>query len=142
MFTSDQCGAWSDGCWKDPGFDALYEEQRTTMDRDERRQVVFEAQQYVYDQIPGVVLAYPGWLQAYRTDRFTGWVPAPGPHGYLTPSYNYDSLVELRAVSAEAAEASGTVGVPGWIWVVGIALLGSVAWIVVRRGRKGEVEEG
>jgi peptide/nickel transport system substrate-binding protein len=142
VFTSDQCGAWSDGCWKDPGFDALYDEQRTTMDRDERQQVVFEAQQYVYDQIPGVVLAYPGWLQAYRTDRFTGWVPAPGPHGYLTPAYNYDSLVELRAVNAEAAAASGTVGVPGWIWVAGIAVLGLLALIVVRRSRREDLDEG
>ena len=72
VFTSDQCGAWSDGCWQDPGFDALYEEQGATFDREQRQQVVFEAQEYVYDQIPGVVLAYPGWLQAYRTDRFDG----------------------------------------------------------------------
>ena len=108
----------------------------------QRQQVVFEAQQYVYDQIPGVVLAYPGWLQAYRTDRFTGWVPAPGPHGYLTPAYNYDSFVELRAVSAEAAAASGTVGVPGWIWVAGIAVLGLLALIVVRRSRREDVDEG
>ncbi len=28
VFTSEQCGAWSDGCWQDPTFDALYEEQR------------------------------------------------------------------------------------------------------------------
>ena len=112
VFTSDQCGAWSDGCWQDPGFDALYEEQGATFDREQRRQVVFEAQEYVYDQIPGVVLAYPGWLQAYRTDRFEGWVPAPGADGYLLPGYNYDSLVELRSVSASAVE-TGSVGDAG-----------------------------
>ena len=31
VFTSDQCGSWSDGCWKDPEFDALYEEQRNVV---------------------------------------------------------------------------------------------------------------
>ena len=53
VFTSDQCGSWSDGCWKDPEFDALYEQQGAMMDRDERQQVVFDAQRRVYDQIPG-----------------------------------------------------------------------------------------
>ena len=37
VFTSDQCGAWSDGCWQDPTFDALYEEQRKTFDREADR---------------------------------------------------------------------------------------------------------
>jgi peptide/nickel transport system substrate-binding protein len=141
VFTSDQCGSWSDGCWKDPGFDALYEEQRTTLDREDRRQVVFDAQQYVYDQIPGIVLAYPGWLQAYRTDRFTGWVPAPGADGYLLPGYNYDSLVELRAVSASAAAETGRVGVPGWIWLVGIAGVVVAGSVIVLRGRREDADE-
>ena len=140
VFTSDQCGAWSDGCWQDPGFDALYVEQGETFDREQRRQVVFEAQEYVYDQIPGVVLAYPGWLQAYRTDRFEGWVPAPGADGYLLPGYNYDSLVELRSVSASAIE-TGSVGMPGWIWIAGFAAVGLVTLVVVRRGRRGEEDE-
>ena len=141
VFTSDQCGSWSDGCWKDPEFDALYEQQGALMDRDERQQVVFEAQRRVYDQIPGVVLAYPGSLQAYRTDRLTGWVPHPGPDGYLLPSYNYDSLVELRALSAESAADTGSVGVPGWIWLVGFAVVGSLALVVFRRRRGDTLDE-
>jgi peptide/nickel transport system substrate-binding protein len=142
VFTSDQCGSWSDGCWQDPGFDELYEQQRNTLDRNDRQQVVFDAQKYVYDQIPGVVLAYPGWLQAYRTDRFAGWVPAPGANGYLLPGYNYDSLVELHAVSESAAAESGSVGVPGWIWVVGVAMIIGLVFVMVRRGRHEDVEEG
>lgn len=141
VFTSDQCGAWSDGCWKDPDFDALYEEQGKTLDRNERQQLVFEAQQLAYDEIPSVVLAYPGWLTAYRTDRVTGWVPAPGADGYLLPAYNYDSLVALRAVSAEAAADTGSVGVPGWIWLVGIAVIALAAVVIIRRGRGSEADE-
>ena len=142
VFTSEQCGAWSDGCWKDPVFDALYEEQRTVFDRAERQELVFEAQRRAYEQVPSVVLAYPGWLQAYRSDRFTGWVPAPGADGYLMPGYNYDSLVELRSVSESvAASSGGSSGIPGWIWLV--AGVGIVAVIVVfsRRGRRRELDE-
>jgi len=142
VFTSEQCGAWSDGCWKDPTFDALYEEQRAEFDRAARQELVFEAQRRAYEQVPSVVLAYPGWLQAYRSDRFTGWVPAPGADGYLMPGYNYDSVVALRSVSESvAASSGGSSGIPGWIWLV--AGVGLVAVIVVlsRRGRRRELDE-
>ena len=52
VFTSDQCGSWSDGCWKDPKFDAMYERQNTIMDPAERLKVIQEAQRYEYEQIP------------------------------------------------------------------------------------------
>ena len=45
--------------------------------------------------------------QAYRNDRFTGWVPAPGANGYLLPGYNYDSLIELRPVDGSVAGRLG-----------------------------------
>ena len=78
VFTTDQCGDWSDGCWSDPTFDALYQQQRTILDRDERLKVVHEAQREEYEQVPGVVLAYPGWVQAYRSDRFGAGSPHRG----------------------------------------------------------------
>jgi peptide/nickel transport system substrate-binding protein len=141
VFTSDQCGSWSDGCWKDPEFDALYEEQRHVFDRADRQVVVKEAQQRVYDEIPGVVLAYPGWLQAYRNDRFTGWVPAPGANGYLLPGYNYDSLIELRPMNDSVAGGSGSGGVPGWLWLAVIGVIAVAGVALARRGRRRELDE-
>jgi peptide/nickel transport system substrate-binding protein len=141
VFTSDQCGAWSDGCWKDPTFDELYEEQRSIFDRAERQEVVFEAQRRVYEQMPGVVLAYPGWLQAYRNDRFEGWVPAPGANGYLLPGYNYDSVVELRPVSASAGGSAPSTGVPGWIWLVAVGAVVVLVVVMIRRGRRRSLDE-
>ena len=143
VFTSDQCGNWSDGCFADEEFDALYEEQRATFDREERQQLVFEAQQRLYDQIPGVVLAYPGWLQAYRTDRFEGWTPAPGEQGYLLPGYNYESVLTARpvagAATAQAASSGG--GIPAWIWIAAIVVIAGVAVVLSRRNRARELDE-
>jgi len=142
VFTSEQCGSWSDGCWKDPTFDSLYEEQRMTFDREARQEIVFEAQRRAYEQIPGMVLAYPGSLQAYRNDRFTGWVPNPGEDGYLLPGYNYDSLVSLRAVDESVASTSGgSSGIPGWVWLLGAAALVAVIVVMSRRGRRRELDE-
>jgi peptide/nickel transport system substrate-binding protein len=131
VFTSGQCGGYSDGCWADPAYDALYQEQRTIMDRDQRLEVVQEAQRYLYDQLPGIVLAYPGWLQAYRTDRFTGYVPAPGPDGYLLPGYNYDSYVELRPVAVASGTTPAPVGPPPWVWgaLLGLLAVFLFAWL-------------
>ena len=141
VFTSDQCGSWSDGCWKDTTFDALYEEQGREFDRDTRRQIVFEAQRRAYEQVPGVVLAYPGWVQAYRSDRFEGWVPAPGPNGYLMPGYNYDSLIAVHPVASSSGTASTSSGVPGWLWLVVIGGIGAISIWFVRRGRRRDLDE-
>jgi peptide/nickel transport system substrate-binding protein len=136
VFSSGQCGSWSDGCWSDPAYDALYEQQRTIFDREDRRNVVFDAQRYVYEQLPGVVLAYPSWLEAYRNDRFTGWTPAPGQNGYLLPGYNYNSVVSVRPV--EGATESSTPGVPAWVWGLGLA---AVVLLIVRGRIRGRREE-
>jgi peptide/nickel transport system substrate-binding protein len=140
VFTSGQCGGWSDGCWKDPHFDQLYEEQRTTMDQTARLKLVQEAQRYQYEQVPSVVLAYPNSLSAYRNDRYRGWVPAPR-HGYLIPVYNYDSLTHIQPVSAGIGEVgSGSSGLPAWLWVVALAVLGLVGVRLVR-GRRATSDD-
>jgi peptide/nickel transport system substrate-binding protein len=141
VFTSDQCGGFSDGCWKDPTFDSLYEQQRAVFDREDRRVVVQEAQLRAYEQIPSVVLAYPGWLQAYRSDRFTGWVPAPGADGYLMPGYNYDSVVDIHPVSAAGLSSSGSNLVPGTTWLAIGAILTVMGVGLARRNRRRELEE-
>ncbi|MEO8476731.1 MAG: ABC transporter substrate-binding protein [Actinomycetota bacterium] len=141
VFTTDQCGDWSDGCFSDPTYDALYERQRGILNRNERLKVVQEAQQYLYDQVPGVVLAYPGWIQAYRSDRFEGWVPAPGDHGYLTPTYNYDSFVSVHPVASSTSNSTGSSSVPGWLWLAAIAVIAAGAIVFVRRGRRRDLDE-
>jgi peptide/nickel transport system substrate-binding protein len=140
VFTTAQCGDWSDGCWSDPTYDALYEEQRGILDREARLQVVQEAQRYLYDQTPAVVLAYPGWVQAYRSDRFEGWVPAPGAHGYLMPGYNYDSLIAVHPVATSTPGESGSSNVPGWLWLVVIGGIAVITFWFVRRGRRRELD--
>ena len=141
VFTSDQCGDWSDGCWSDLQYDALYEQQRGILDRGERLKVVQEAQRYLYDQVPGVVLAYPGWVQAYRNDHFEGWVPSPGANGYLTPVYNYDSFIAVHPVAASTGGAAESSSVPGWLWlaVIGVIAVGGI--LFVRRGRRRDLDE-
>ena len=59
-------------------------------------------------QIPGVVLAYPGWLQAYRNDRFTGWVPRSGRQ--RLPVAGLQLRLADRAASRSTASVAGSSG--------------------------------
>jgi peptide/nickel transport system substrate-binding protein len=139
VFTSEQCGAWEDGCWKNAEFDKLYELQHDEMDQAKRQQIVLDAQQVAYDDIPGVVLAYPNWLEAYRNDRFTDWTPSPGPAGYLLPTYNYDTLLTAKPV--EGVQTNSSTSIPGWIWAVVALVVAAIVVFVVRRGRHAELDE-
>ena len=125
IFTSQQCGWWSDGCWKNTTYDNLYEQQKTTIDEAERKATVTEMQQLLYEQVPMVVLLYKNDLQAYRSDRFTDFVKTPQPSGSIFYGWSAVSEISLRPVSASGSTAADTEsggGVPVWVWLA-IALV-------------------
>lgn len=141
VFTTDQCLGWSDGCYSDPKVDEMYEEQRRTLDRAERKAIVDEMQEYINQQAVTPVLNYWGDLQAYRTDRFTGYVKKPAvDNGLLLFSWDGKaSYLNIRPITG-ASEAAGA-GLPAWIW---IAIAGGIVVVIgivalLRRGR-GEEE--
>jgi peptide/nickel transport system substrate-binding protein len=137
-FTTDQCLIYSDSCWSDPHYDELYLEQQKETDLEARREIVFEMQRYIYEQVPEMVLWYDRDLEAYRSDRWTGFVESPSPGGYLLDQYTMYSMSSVRPISATvgtAAEAEG--GIPGMVWaaIVGVVLLVLIGGTVLRRRR-------
>ncbi|MEI6362307.1 MAG: ABC transporter substrate-binding protein [Actinomycetes bacterium] len=140
VFTSAECKNLSDGCWKDPNYDALFAKQQSTLEPAARKVIVDEMQQYVYDQVPSIVLAYPKTIEAYRTDRVAGLTAVPAGNGYLLPSYVYTSMVNAHPPQADAgtdtssAPSDGS-SIPIWVWIaVGMAVIALVG-LLVRRGR-------
>jgi peptide/nickel transport system substrate-binding protein len=67
-------GGWSDSGYHNPEYDQLYLDQQAAVDRDERQKIIYEMQEMVYNDRPYIVLYYDKYLQAYRSDRFTGFV--------------------------------------------------------------------
>ena len=144
VFTSDMCKNLSDGCFKDPAYDAIFQRQNTTLDPAQRLPIVQEAQQYLYDHIPGIVLAYPNAIEAYRTDRVTGFTPAPEKDGYLLPSYNYTSMVTAHPVEASDAgsgSSSGSGFPTAIMMVMGGVVLGMILAVLLRRRHGGRDDE-
>jgi len=142
IFTTDQCLQWSDGCYSDPAYDKMYEEQTTAADLADRQRIVDQMQQFIYEKNPLVALVYENDLQAYRNDRYTGFVKQPEPNGawfYTLGNWSYLNIRPVKA-SASAKEAGG--GTNAGIWVgVGVALLLVLVALVVLRRRSRRQEE-
>jgi len=52
----------------------FFKQQSAEMDKNKRLKMVWEMQQIIHDDAPYVIPYYPMAVQAYRTDRFTGWL--------------------------------------------------------------------
>jgi peptide/nickel transport system substrate-binding protein len=141
IFTTHQCLGWSDGCYSNPQYDKMYEQQKSIFNFADRKAFIDKMQELLYEQQPELVLAYENDLQAYRTDTFTGYVPVPtGPEGYLLFGWGPWSYINLHPVAGSAASSGGSSGVSTGVWL-GIAaaiivVVGAVA--LLRRGRREE----
>lgn len=60
--------------YSNPFYDELYTKQQTTLDFDARREIVWEMQKIVHDDVVYIIPYYEQNTQAYRADRFTGWI--------------------------------------------------------------------
>lgn len=79
VMTTDQfvSGGWSDSGYHNPEYDKLYLDQQQAVDKTERQQMVWKMQEMVFNDRPYIVLYYEKLLQAYRSDRFTGFTASP-----------------------------------------------------------------
>lgn len=64
--------------YKSEKTDALATAQATTMNIDDRKRAVFEAQEVIFADQPGTVVAYPQITMAHRSDKVKGLVPMLG----------------------------------------------------------------
>jgi peptide/nickel transport system substrate-binding protein len=60
--------------YSNPAYDELYTKQQTTLDFDTRKSIVWDMQKIVFDDVVYIIPYYEKSTQAYRTDRFTGWI--------------------------------------------------------------------
>ncbi len=60
--------------YSNPAFDELYAQQQTTLDFEARKAIVWEMQKIVHDDVVYIIPYYEQATQAFRTDRFSGWL--------------------------------------------------------------------
>ena len=79
VMTTDQFvdGGWSDSGYSNPDYDQLYHDQQLAFDRNERQKIVWKMQEMVFNDRPYIVNWYEDYLQAYRSDKFKGFIESP-----------------------------------------------------------------
>jgi peptide/nickel transport system substrate-binding protein len=94
-----------------------------------------------YDHAVYNVLYLSPDLQAYRTDRFTGWIKQPAKVGPVLFSNTSPTYARLKPIAATSADEGGlgTGAIAGI--VIGALLLGAlVTWFFARRRTADERE--
>jgi peptide/nickel transport system substrate-binding protein len=64
----------SESGYSNPEYDELFGQQATELNQNKRKEIVWQMQQIVHDDVVYIIPYYPQAVQAYRKDRFTGWI--------------------------------------------------------------------
>ncbi len=141
-FTTSQFGLNNDYYWSNPTFDKLAVAQAGAVDPQQRKAIIWQMQQIMYQQTPNIVMNYPDDLEAVNTAKWTGWTALWGATGPVWNCQgNIESYLRLRPATLAAASSGGSSG-PLIAVIVVVAIVAAViALVVVRRRRRVEVEE-
>ncbi|MBI3152507.1 MAG: ABC transporter substrate-binding protein [Chloroflexi bacterium] len=75
VYTTDEIpNGYNETGYSNPEVDQLNIEQGRELDPQKRQETVWQIQQIVFDDVVYIIPYYAQAVQAYRTDRFTGWV--------------------------------------------------------------------
>jgi peptide/nickel transport system substrate-binding protein len=128
----DPTNYYNDANWCDHTYDKLYTEQKTELDHAKRVQIVHEMLTRFYKAAVYNVLASSPDLQAYRADRFSGWIRQPVNIGPVLFSNTSPTYFALKPLSSSGG--SGGLGTGGIVGIaVGAAVLLGLAVFWLRR---------
>lgn len=72
--TSEIPNGYNETGYSNPAYDDLYVQQGIELDLDKRRDLVWQMQEIVFNDVVYVIPYYEQSIQAYRVDKFTGWI--------------------------------------------------------------------
>jgi peptide/nickel transport system substrate-binding protein len=131
---------WNDCLWTDPAYTKLSNEAATTIDQAQRIPLVQQAQKIFYYASPYAIMAYPYQLEAWNTNKWTGWTQAPAAAG--SAIYNYNNIDTYRNLqpNASAKSSGGAKGILIAIIVVAALVIAGLLAFFLRRGRSRVIE--
>jgi peptide/nickel transport system substrate-binding protein len=146
VLTSDQRppdGIWSDTFYSDPEFDQAYLDQKSILDPEERAAFIKDMEAQAYADVPYIVLFYDNVLQAYRSDRWTGFTPQPADHGDLLATYGPYSFLTIEPVTGSGGGGGGDGGGSSMGIVIGaiaaaVVVIGALVLLTRRRGSEDD----
>lgn len=107
--------------YRNPEFDALADAQRQEMDIDKRREIVFEAQRILAEDVPQVTLYSRANMQTYNKDLFENVINIPGEGLFnewtpftITPKTDKTVLTVASNVNIDDINPLSSKSVYGW----------------------------
>ena len=141
----------SDSFYCNPAYDTLFGQQGVETDVAKRTDLVKQMQQMLYDDAPYIITYYYDNPEAYRSDRFTGFVNQPSPKGAMLFQYGTWSYENVKPVTEASPNPSQTIGQgstapasssTNWVAIIGIGaliLIALVVGVVLGRGRNRDL---
>jgi peptide/nickel transport system substrate-binding protein len=141
VVTVGASGGYNDTGYENAAYDKLFNEQIATLDQTTREGLVDQLQQIAYEDAPYIPIWYDPAVQAWRSDRFSGWTQAPAGGG-VDYNYLYDTYVKLTPVTAPVETGGGSGSTTAIvIAIAAIVVVAGVVVLLVRRSRGRAVEE-
>lgn len=132
---------YNDANWCSPTYDAGYKSQNVELDKATRLETVHEMLREFYASASYNVISYEGDLQAYRTDRFDGWLRQPAEIGPVLFQQTSPTYANLTPVASTGSDGGGLGTVELIVLVaVGLGVVALVALLLRRRGSADERE--
>jgi peptide/nickel transport system substrate-binding protein len=140
LTTSLDSYGYNDANWCSDEYDALYSQQNQELDRTKRIELVHQMLKLFYDQSTYVVLFEDAELQAYRTDRFSGWTRQPAETGPVLFSNTSPTYANLVPVGSGGDDNGGmSTGVLVTV-IVGAVVAAGAAVLLIARSRSSRDE--
>jgi peptide/nickel transport system substrate-binding protein len=142
IYTPQQIEGWNDCCWTDPEYTRLNALQSTDLSATTRTATIKKMEEIFYKAAPYIIFTYPKQLEAWRSDRWTGWTKAPADIGTAVYNYsNIDSYVNIAPNTAKSGgSGSSNTGLIVGLVAAAVVVLGILVFVLTRR-RGGAVEE-
>ncbi|MGH8876930.1 MAG: ABC transporter substrate-binding protein [Stackebrandtia sp.] len=121
----------------DERYDKLHAAQKSQSDPDKRAELVAKMQRIQYVDAPQVTLYYSNVLEAYRSDRWEGFVSQPTDGGMLRNQEGSWGYASAKPVAGGGVNAP----VAGGVTAAVVVVAGVVAWWLLRRRRVASVDD-
>ncbi len=148
-FTCDQVTTdvasplYNDANWCSDEYDALYVEQNQELDHARRVDLVHQMITLFHNEATYVVLYHDADTQAYRTDRFEGWLQQPAGTGPVLFSNTSPTYFNLRLIAARSGGDSDDMSTGMLILLIagGVVVVGALGFFLMRsRSRRDDKE--
>lgn len=94
IYLSSQVQKWNGAGYKNPAYDALFNQQQRAVNPAERQKIIYEMQDIHYKDSPSIVLYYMNALGAYRSDYLSGFQEDMA--GGILSFLNRDNFTNVR----------------------------------------------